>query len=49
MEGQNFELMEGIKFLTKVGATANEIHDVYGDSRPTYNTVAKCSAEFKRG
>ena len=42
-----------IKFLTKEGAKAKEIHrrmaDVYGDSNPKYSTVAKWSAEFKRG
>ena len=42
-----------IKFLTKEGANAKEIHwrmaDVYGDSSPKYSTVAKWSAEFKRG
>ena len=42
-----------IKFLTKEGAKAKEIHwrmaDVYGDSSPKYSTVAKWSAEFKRG
>ena len=42
-----------IKFLTKEGAKTKEIHwrmaDVYGDSSPKYPTVAKWSAEFKRG
>ena len=42
-----------IKFLTKEGAKAKEIHwhmaDVYGDSSPKYSTVAKWSAEFKHG
>ena len=42
-----------IKFLTNEGAKPKEIHwhmaDVYGDSSPKYSTVAKWSAEFKRG
>ena len=42
-----------IKFLTEEDAKAKEIHrcmaDVYGDSSPKYSTVAKWSAEFKRG
>ena len=50
MESQNIEF---IKILTKEGAKAKEIHrrmaDVYGDSSPKYSTVAKWSAEFKRG
>ena len=53
MESQNIEFRAVIKFLTKEGAKAKEIHrrmaDVYGDSSPKYSTVAKCSAEFKRG
>ena len=52
MESQNIEFRAVIKFLTE-GAKAKEIHrrmaDVYGDSRPKYSTVAKLSAEFKRG
>ena len=51
MESQKFRAV--IKFLTKEGAKAKEIHwrmaDVYGDSSPKYSTVAKWSAEFKRG
>ena len=53
MESQNIEFRAVIKFLTKEGAKAKEIHwhmaDVYGDSNPKYSTVAKGSAEFKRG
>ena len=53
MESQNIEFRAVIKFLTKEGAKGKEIHwrmaDVYGDSSPKYSTVAKWSAEFKRG
>ena len=53
MESQNTEFRAVIKFLTKEGAKAKEIHwrmdDVYGDSTPKYSTVAKWSAEFKHG
>ena len=53
MESQNIEFRAVIKFLTKEGAKAKEIHwrmaDVYGDSSPKYSAVAKWSAEFKRG
>ena len=53
MESQNIEFRAVIKFLTKEGAKAKEIHrcmaDVYGDSSPKYSSVAKRSAEFKRG
>ena len=53
MESQNIEFRAVIKFLTKEGAKAKEFHwcmaDVYGDSSPKYSTVAKWSAEFKRG
>ena len=53
MESQNIEFRAVIKFLSKEGAKAKEIHrhmaDVYGDSSPKYSTVAKWSAEFKRG
>ena len=53
MESQNIEFRAVIKFLTKEGAKAKELHwrmaDVYGDSSPKYSTVAKWSAEFKRG
>ena len=51
MESQNIEFRAVIKFLTKEGAKAKEIHwrmaDVYGG--PKNSTVAKWSAEFKRG
>ena len=53
MESQNIEVRAVIKFLTKEGAKAKEIHqcmaDVYGDSSPKYSTMAKWSAEFKHG
>ena len=53
MESQNIEFRAVIKFLTKEGAKAKEIHrrmaDVYGDSSSKYSTVAKWSTEFKRG
>ena len=53
MESQNIEFRAVIKFFTKEGAKAKEIHrcmaDVYGDSSPKYSTVAKWSAEFKHG
>ena len=53
MECQNIEFRAVIKFLTKEGAKAKEIHrrmaDVYGDSCLKYSTVAKWSAEFKHG
>ena len=53
MESQNIEFRAVIKFLTKEGAKAKEIHrrmaDVYGDSSLKYSTVAKWSAEFKPG
>ena len=42
MESQNIEFRAVIKFLTKEGAKAKEIHrrmaDVYGDSSPKYST-----------
>ena len=53
MESHNIEFRAVIKFLTKEGAKAKEIHwrmaDVYGDSSTKYSTVVKWSAEFKRG
>ena len=53
MARQNIEYRAVIKFLTKEGAKAKEINrrmaDVYGDSSPKYSTMAKWSAEFKRG
>ena len=53
MESQNIEFRAVIKFLTKEGVKAKEIHrrmaDVYGDSNRKHSTVAKWSAEFKRG
>jgi histone-lysine N-methyltransferase SETMAR len=42
-----------IKFLVKEGLTPNEIHSkfikVYGDSSPSFSTIKKWAAEFKRG
>ena len=53
MENQNIEFRAVIKFLTKGGTNAKEIHKlmngVYGDSCPAYSTVAKLAGEFKRG
>ena len=53
MKSQNLEFRSVIKFLTKEDANAKEIHpliaDVYRNSSPKYSSVAKKSAEFKRG
>jgi len=42
-----------IKFFVKEGLTPNEIHSkfikVYGDSSPSFATIKKWAAEFKRG
>jgi transposase len=42
-----------IKFFMKEGLTPNEIHskfiNVYGDSSPSFSTVKKWAAKFKRG
>ena len=42
MESQNIKFRAVIKFLTKEGAKAKEIHrrmaDVYGDSSPKYSS-----------
>jgi transposase len=42
-----------IKFSVKEGLTPNEIHSkftkVYGDSSPSFSTIMKWAAEFKRG
>jgi histone-lysine N-methyltransferase SETMAR len=42
-----------IKFCVKEGLTPNEIHskfiNVYGDSAPSFSTIKKWAAEFKRG
>jgi transposase len=42
-----------IKFFGKEGFTPNEIHlkfiKVYGDSYPSFSTIQKWAAEFKRG
>ena len=41
------------KFFVKEGLTPNEIHlkfiKVYGDSSPSFSTIKKWAAEFKRG
>jgi hypothetical protein len=41
-----------IKFFVKEGLTSNEIHSkfikVYGDSSPSFSTIKKWAAEFKR-
>jgi transposase len=41
------------KFFVKEGLTPNEIHskfvNVYGDPSPSFSTVKKWAAEFKRG
>jgi histone-lysine N-methyltransferase SETMAR len=42
-----------IKFFVKEGLMPNEIHakfiKVYGDSSPSFSTIKKWAAEFKRG
>jgi hypothetical protein len=42
-----------IKFFVKEDLTPNEIHskfiNVYGDSSPSFSTIKKWTAEFKRG
>jgi transposase len=42
-----------IKFFIKEGLTPNEIHSkfmkVYGNSSPSFSTIKKWAAEFKRG
>ena len=42
-----------IKFFVKEGLTSNEINskfiNVYGDSSPSFSTIKKWAAEFKRG
>jgi len=42
-----------IKFFVKEGLTPNEIYskfiNVYGDSSPSFSTIKKWAAEFKRG
>jgi transposase len=42
-----------IKFFVKEGLTPKEIHSkfikVYGDSSPTFSTIKKWAAQFKRG
>ena len=45
MDSQNIEFIAVIKFLTKEGAKAKEIHrhmaDVYGDSSPQWQVVSR--------
>jgi histone-lysine N-methyltransferase SETMAR len=47
------EYREVIKFFVKEGLTPNEIQSqfikVYGDSSPSFSTIKKWAAEFKRG
>ena len=47
------EYLAVIKFFVKEGLTPNEIHskfiNVYGDSSPSFPTIKKWAAEFKRG
>jgi transposase len=42
-----------IKFFVKEGLTSNKIHSkfikVYGDSSPSFSTIKKWVAKFKRG
>jgi transposase len=42
-----------IKFFVKEGLRPKEIHskfiNVYGDSSPSFSTIKKWAAEFKRG
>jgi transposase len=42
-----------VKFFVGEGLTPNEIHSkfikVYGDSSPSFSTIKKWAAEFKRG
>jgi len=49
----NIEYRAVIKFFVKEGITPNEIHSkfikVYGDSSPSFLTIKKWVAEFKRG
>jgi transposase len=48
-----FEYSEVRKFFVKKVLTPNEIHSkfikVYGDSSPSFSTIKKWAAEFKRG
>ena len=47
------EYREVIKFFVKEGLTPNAIHSkfikVYGESSPSFPTIKKWAAEFKRG
>jgi histone-lysine N-methyltransferase SETMAR len=42
-----------IKLFAREGLTPNEIHskfiNVYGDSSPSFSTIKKWAAEFRRG
>jgi len=48
-----FEYRTVIKFFVQGGLTPNEIHSkfikVYGESSPSFSTIKKWAAEFKRG
>jgi hypothetical protein len=47
------EYRADIKFIVKEGSSPHEIHSkfikVYGDSSPSFSTIKKWAAEFKRG
>ncbi len=53
MENSKFKHRAVIEFLTKEGVSPQNIHErlvkVYSDQSPSYPTVARWAAEFKRG
>jgi len=53
LKRDNIEYRAVIKFFVKEGLTPNEIHSkfikVYGGSSPSFSTIKKWAAEFKRG
>ena len=53
MDLSKLEHRSVIKFLTKKGFDAKEIlnqmSEVYGESTPSYPTIARWSSEFTRG
>jgi len=53
MKNLKFELRAVVKFLSKKGCAAKEIHDrlcaVYGDSTPSFSTVTRWLLAFQRG